>query len=83
MIRTFQTFWESLPLSTRERMNMHDAEFVWIAQSANMPQYKLQGRREALRDLIHEFDSHDYFKERDLTINFYKTDKSYVGDYDE
>lgn len=82
-IRKFIDFWESLSANTKERLNLHDAEFVWISRSADMVPYKLEGRREALKQLMYELESHDYFQAADLVRSFYKTDNSYAGEYDE
>ena len=75
-IKTFQSWWEALSQTAKERMNLHDAEFVWMACSVNINAARLQGRREALRDLFWELESHDYFSEARLVSSFYKTDKS-------
>ena len=75
--RTFNEFWNALPLSMREKMNIHDAEFVFMARDNDIKQARLDGRKAALKELIHELDSTDRFEERDLVNAFYKTDISY------
>lgn len=82
-LRTFKDWWFSLSETTKERINLHDAEFVWMSRTSDMVPYKLAGRREALKELIYELDSHDYFQARDLVKAFYKTDKSYIGEENE
>ena len=77
-LKTFQDWWLTLSQTAKERMNLHDAEFVWMACSVNINKAKILGRREALKDLIRELDSTDRFRERDLVQSFYKTDISYI-----
>ena len=75
--RSFETWWESLSETTKQRMNKADASLVWMTRAMDVKAAKLQGRREALKELIHELDSTDRFRERDLVQSFYKTDVSY------
>lgn len=75
--RSFEDWYTTLSQTTRERMNKADAEFVWMTRAVDVKAAKLQGRREALKSLIHELDSHDYFRERDMVQSFYKSDVSY------
>ena len=77
-LKTFQDWWLALSQTAKERMNLHDAEFVWMACLVNINKAKILGRREALKDLIRELDSTDRFRERDLVQSFYKTDISYI-----
>jgi len=76
--RSFETWWNALSETTRQRMNRADAEFVWMTRAIDIKAAKLQGRREALKNLIHELDSTDRFNERNLVQSFYKTDVSYI-----
>lgn len=75
--RSFETWWESLSETTKQRMNKADASLVWMTRAIDVKAAKLQGRKEALKELIHELDSTDKFRERDLVQSFYKTDVSY------
>ena len=75
-IKTFQEWYLALSQTTKERMNLHDAEFVWMSCLPNVKAAKLQGRREALRELYWELSSHDHFNEANLVKSFYKTDIS-------
>ena len=75
--RTFEDWWIALNPTTRERMNKADASLVWMTRAIDVKAAKLQGRKEALKELIHELDSTDRFRERDLVQSFYKTDVSY------
>lgn len=75
--RSFEDWWIALNPTTRERMNKADASLVWMTRAVDVKAAKLQGRREALKSLIHELDSHDYFRERDMVQSFYKSDVSY------
>ena len=75
--RSFETWWESLSETTKQRMNKADASLVWMTRAMDVKAAKLQGRKEALKELIHELDSTDRFHERDLVKSFYKTDVSY------
>ena len=75
--RSFETWWESLSPATQMRMNKADCSLVWMTRAVDVKAAKLQGRREALKELIHELDSTDRFRERDLVQSFYKTDVSY------
>ena len=75
--RSFETWWESLSETTKQRMNKADASLVWMTRAIDVKAAKLQGRKEALKELIHELDSTDRFRERDLVQSFYKTDVSY------
>lgn len=75
--RSFETWWESLSETTKQRMNKADASLVWMTRAMDVKAAKLQGRKEALKELIHELDSTDRFRERDLVQSFYKTDVSY------
>ena len=77
IFRTFEEFWDGLNESTKMRMNKADAEFGWVSASTNVPKARLQGRRQALKELAYELDSTDRFQERDLVNAFYKTDVSY------
>lgn len=38
--KDFQEWWESLPLALKERMNIHDAEFVWMSRDAEIRRLK-------------------------------------------
>lgn len=78
--RTFNEFWNSLPLSMREKMNIHDAEYVFMARDHDVKQARLTGRKAALKELIHELDSTDRFHERNLVQAFYKTDVCFNED---
>lgn len=75
--RSFETWWESLSETTKQRMNKADASLVWMTRAIDVKAAKLQGRKEALKELIYELDSTDRFRERDLVQSFYKTDVSY------
>lgn len=75
--RSFETWWESLSETTKQRMNKADASLVWMTRAIDVKAAKLQGRKEALKELIYELDSTDRFHERDLVQSFYKTDVSY------
>lgn len=75
--RSFETWWDSLSETTKQRMNKADASLVWMTRAIDVKAAKLQGRKEALKELIHELDSTDRFRERDLVQSFYKTDVSY------
>jgi hypothetical protein len=77
IFRTFNDFWEGLSESSKIRMNKADVEFGYMASSLNIKQARLQGRRDALRDLWQEFDMHDMFKERDQVRAFYRSDVSF------
>jgi hypothetical protein len=77
VFRTFEDFWEGMQEDTKLRMNKADCAFGWMAGSLNIKHAKLQGRREALKHLIHELDSTDRFRERDLVQSFYRTDISF------
>ena len=55
IFRTFNDFWEGLSESSKIRMNKSDVEFGYMASSLNIKQARLQGRRDALRDLWQEF----------------------------
>ena len=81
--RSFQEFWMSLPLDMREKMNIHDCELVWMSRANDIRQARLEGRKAALKELIHEFESHDYFSQAGMARAFYRSDISYTGDYDE
>jgi len=78
IFRTFNDFWLGLSESSKIRMNKADVEFGYMASSLNIKQARLQGRREALKELAYELDSTDRFHERDLVQTFYKTDVSYI-----
>lgn len=80
--RSFHEFWISLPEDMREKMNVADAEFIWMARSNDIRQARLDGRKAALKELIHEFESHDYFSQAGMARAFYRSDVSYTGDYD-
>ena len=75
--RSFETWWESLSETTKQRMNKADASLVWMTRAIDVKAAKLQGRKEALKELIYELDSTDRFRERDLVQSFYETDVSY------
>lgn len=75
--RSFETWWYSLSETTKQRMNKADASLVWMTRAIDVKAAKLQGRKEALKELIYELDSTDRFRERDLVQSFYKTDVSY------
>ena len=75
--RSFETWWDSLSETTKQRMNKADASLVWMTRAIDVKAAKLQGRKEALKELIYELDSTDRFRERDLVQSFYKTDVSY------
>ena len=75
--RTFEDWWLALNPTTRERMNKADASLVWMTRAMDVKAARLQGRREALHELIYELDSTDRFHERDLVQSFYETDVSY------
>ena len=75
--RSFEAWWDSLSETTKQRMNKADASLVWMTRAVDVKAAKLQGRKEALKELIHELDSTDRFRERDLVQSFYKTDVSY------
>lgn len=75
--RSFETWWDSLGETTKQRMNKADASLVWMTRAIDVKAAKLQGRKEALKELIYELDSTDRFHERDLVQSFYKTDVSY------
>ena len=81
--RSFHEFWISLPEDMKEKMNVADAEFIWMARSNDIRQARLDGRKAALKELIHEFESHDYFSQAGMARAFYRSDVSYTGDYDE
>ena len=80
--RSFETWWESLSETTKQRMNKADASLVWMTRAIDVKAAKLQGRKEALKELIYELDSTDRFRERDLVQSFYKTDVSYSEEQD-
>lgn len=50
--KSFQEWWRTLPLSLRERMNLHDAEFVWLARDSEFK--RLERRIELLEEQINE-----------------------------
>ena len=81
--RSFRQFWDTLPVEMREKMNPGDAEYIWMARAHDIRQARLDGRKAALQELQHEFNSHDYFSEAGMVRAFYMTDVSYTGEYDE
>jgi hypothetical protein len=48
--KSFQEWWLALPLTLRERMNLHDAEFVWLARESEFK--RLERRIELLEEQI-------------------------------
>lgn len=82
-IRNFEAWWTSLPLSRREKMDLHDAEFVWMCQATNVKASYIQGRRAALKELERALLARDYDEEAELVQNFYINDCSYNGEYDD
>ena len=79
LFRTFSQFWEGMSDHRKISMNKADVEFGWLASAANLNDAKIQGRRNALRELFHEFQCHDYFSEAKMVNSFYKTDISFSG----
>lgn len=77
--REFKDWYLTLSQTTKERMNLHDLEFAWMAKSLDIKPAIRLGRKQALRDLYNEYMSHDYFAEAQRVESFYKTDIAYDG----
>lgn len=78
-LREFKDWYLALSQTAKERMNVHDLEFAWLARSLDIKPAIRLGRKHALRDLYNELMQHDYCNEANLVNSFYKTDISYDG----